>query len=70
MEHLAAQLAPARLASTEIIGIHPDWVEAATFAWLASRTLNGLKGNSEVVTGATGARVLGGVYWGGSKEST
>lgn len=69
MEHLAAQLLPASLASTEKIGIHPDWVEAATFAWLASRTLNGLKGNSEVVTGAAGAHVLGGIYWGGSQES-
>lgn len=69
MEKLAAQLAPAKLASTEELGIDPDWVEAATFAWLASRTLKGLKGNSEVVTGAVGARVLGGVYWGGSQES-
>jgi anhydro-N-acetylmuramic acid kinase len=68
MDHLSTQLAPARLASTEVIGIDPDWVEAATFAWLASRTLKGLKGNSEVVTGATGARVLGGVYWGGGQE--
>jgi anhydro-N-acetylmuramic acid kinase len=67
MEHLAAQLAPASLASTEVIGIHPDWVEAATFAWLASRTLNRLKGNSEVVTGAAGARVLGGIYLGGGQ---
>ena len=69
MEQLAAQLAPAKLASTAVVGIDPDWVEAATFAWLASRTLNGLTGNSEVVTGAVGARVLGGVYWGGNQES-
>lgn len=69
MEQLAALMAPSRLSTTADIGIDPDWVEAATFAWLASRTLNGLKGNSEVVTGAAGARVLGGVYWGGSQES-
>lgn len=68
MKRLSAQLAPATLASTAAIGMDPDWVEAATFAWLASRTLNGLKGNSEVVTGAAGARVLGGIYWGGSQE--
>jgi anhydro-N-acetylmuramic acid kinase len=53
------------LASTEELGIHPDWVEAATFAWLAQRTLAGLPGNAAAVTGAAGARVLGAVYPGG-----
>lgn len=51
-----------QLASTESLGIHPDWVEAATFAWLAQRALAGLAGNAEAVTGAKGARVLGAVY--------
>ena len=64
MASLSAQLAPATVASTAQLGMDPDWVEAATFAWLAHRTLEGLAGNAEVVTGATGARVLGGVYWG------
>jgi len=65
MLRLAEQLAPATVASTSVIGMDPDWVEAATFAWLASRTLEGLAGNSSTVTGATGARVLGGIYPGG-----
>lgn len=52
------------LASTEALGIHPDWVEAATFAWLAQRTLAGLPGNAEAVTGASGPRVLGAIYVG------
>lgn len=64
MRRLASLLAPATVASTEVLGIDPDWVEAATFAWLASRTMEGLDGNSRAVTGATGARVLGGVYSG------
>jgi anhydro-N-acetylmuramic acid kinase len=66
MERLSVLMAPATVASTARIGMDPDWVEAATFAWLARRTLDGLAGNSQVVTGAAGARVLGGVYWGGA----
>jgi anhydro-N-acetylmuramic acid kinase len=66
MQQLSAYIAPGTLATTAAIGMDPDWVEAATFAWLASRTLEGLAGNSTTVTGACGQRVLGGVYWGGS----
>ncbi|MEZ5503968.1 MAG: anhydro-N-acetylmuramic acid kinase [Halioglobus sp.] len=62
MRRLAARLAPASVASTSVLGIHPDWVEAATFAWLASRTMEALPGNSPAVTGAIGERVLGGIY--------
>lgn len=65
MARLSAQLAPATVTSTAAIGIDPDWVEAATFAWLASRTLEGLSGNSPRVTGAAGPRILGGIYQGG-----
>ncbi len=65
MRRLAKQVAPATVESTSVIGMEPDWVEAATFAWLASRTIEGLVGNSPAVTGATGARILGGIYPGG-----
>lgn len=50
------------IATTAITGIDPDWVEAAAFAWLASRTLNGLGGNLPSVTGANETVVLGGIY--------
>jgi len=66
MGELARRLAPASLSSTAALGIEPDWVEAATFAWLASRTLAGLAGNAPVVTGARGPRILGGIYPGAS----
>jgi anhydro-N-acetylmuramic acid kinase len=66
MTTLARRVSPVPLASTAAIGIAPDWVEAATFAWLASRTLNGLTGNSPVVTGAVGERILGAIYPGAS----
>lgn len=62
MERLAARLHPARLETTAALGIAPDFVEAAAFAWLASRTLKGLPGNLPEVTGARGPRVLGTVF--------
>jgi anhydro-N-acetylmuramic acid kinase len=62
MRRLQRHLAPASLASTSAIGMDPDWVEAVTFAWLAHRTLQGLAGNAPAVTGASGPRVLGGIY--------
>ncbi|NQX89947.1 MAG: anhydro-N-acetylmuramic acid kinase, partial [Halioglobus sp.] len=62
MGRLRAALQPAKVSTTGAIGIGPDWVEAAAFAWLASRTLQGLAGSSPSITGAAGARVLGGVY--------
>jgi len=65
MRRLYHKLAPARLDNTAVIGMEPDWVEAATFAWLASQTLAGVAGNAPVVTGASGPRVLGGIFPGG-----
>ncbi len=62
MRRLYHKLAPAKLDNTSVIGMDPDWVEAATFAWLAGQTLNGLAGNAPIVTGAAGERVLGGIY--------
>ena len=62
MRRLAARLPPAPLATTEALGIHPDWVEAAAFAWLAQQRLDALAGNARAVTGACGERVLGGIY--------
>ncbi len=48
--------------TTSSLGIDPDWVEAAAFAWLAGRTLAGLAGNAPQVTGARSGRVLGAIY--------
>ena len=62
MESLAARLAPHPVASTTQLGIDPEWVEAATFAWLAQQTLAGLPGNVPSVTGARDSVVLGGIY--------
>lgn len=51
------------LDTTEALNLHPDWVEAVAFAWLAKRTLERLPGNLPSVTGASEPLVLGGVYF-------
>lgn len=62
MEGLQAALAPAALHSTAVAGIDPDFVEAATFAWLAGERLSDRAGNLPSVTGARGPRRLGAIY--------
>lgn len=53
---------PASVASTQALGIAPEWVEAAAFAWLAQQTLDGLPGNAAGVTGARTEAILGAIY--------
>ncbi len=65
MERLADRLGALEVHSTQSVGFDPDWVEAAAFAWLAARTLDGMPGNLPTVTGATHAVILGGIYTGG-----
>ncbi len=48
--------------STLDFGIHPDWVEAAAFAWLAKQHLEGKPGNIPEVTGASRPVVLGRLF--------
>ena len=63
MRRLKEQLPSVAVESTAGYGIAPEWVEAATFAWLAKRCLDGQPGNLPDVTGATRPTVLGGVYY-------
>ena len=62
MRRLAELAAPAQLEASDRHGIDPQLVEAAAFAWLAMRALEGLPGNLPAVTGARGPRVLGAIY--------
>ena len=62
MRRLAEYLTGVTVASTEQFGLHPDWVEAAAFAWLAMRRLQGKPGSLPSVTGASRAAVLGAVF--------
>ena len=57
-----------RVESTEDHGMHPDWVEAATFAWLAKQTLARQSGNIPSVTGASASVILGAIYLGQTQE--
>lgn len=51
-----------RIATTEALGVLPDWLEAIAFAWLARQHVLGLPGNLPEVTGARGPRILGAFY--------
>lgn len=58
---IRSRLPGCNLRTTDAIGIEPMAVEAAAFAWLAARRLDGLPGNLPAVTGASASRVLGSI---------
>ncbi|MBV7469559.1 anhydro-N-acetylmuramic acid kinase [Aeromonas sp. sif0611] len=62
LAELAALLPRWRLASTAELGLAPDWVEGAAFAWLAQRFVTRQPGNLPAVTGASRPAVLGALY--------
>jgi len=62
MQRLAASLPDMPVTSTGTVGLDPDWVEAAAFAWLAKQHLAGKPGNIPEVTGAREPVVLGRLY--------
>lgn len=53
---------PGQVFDTRHLGVDPMEVEAAAFAWLASRFLRREPGNLAAVTHAAGPRVLGALY--------
>lgn len=57
------QLMPdARIDNTATLGLPPDWVEAAAFAWFAMRTRHQQTSSLASVTGACQDRILGAVH--------
>ncbi|WP_101049091.1 anhydro-N-acetylmuramic acid kinase [Macromonas nakdongensis] len=62
MAALRACLPGMEVETTARLGWPIDQVEAAAFAWLARRCVQGLAGNEPQVTGARGPRVLGAIY--------
>jgi anhydro-N-acetylmuramic acid kinase len=60
VERIAVRAAPRPVASTQALGVNPDWLEALAFAWLARQRLHNQPGNAPGVTGAHGLAVLGG----------
>ncbi len=59
---IGRRIAPNPISSTAALGLDPDYVEAVAFAWFAKRTLSGMTSSAGSVTGARGARILGGIY--------
>ena len=59
---LRALLDDMDVSTTADLYLHPDWVEACAFAWLAYRTVNQKAGNLTAVTGAKYPVILGAIY--------
>ena len=59
MLQLDSALAGCQVRPSSAVGLDPDWVEAAAFAWLAMRNMSSLAGNLPSVTGAQRATILG-----------
>jgi len=62
MARLQALLPGTQVLSSASAGLPPQQVEATAFAWLAMQCVRGEKLALQSVTGARGARVLGGIY--------
>ncbi len=62
MQGLKTNLPGCIVESTGILGIDPDWVEAACFAWLAKQRLAKQPSNLPSVTGAKRPASLGCIY--------
>jgi anhydro-N-acetylmuramic acid kinase len=62
MHRLRERLEPRAIEPSTVHGLPDDQVEAAAFAWLAQRAVEGEPGNLPEVTGAKGRRVLGAIY--------
>ncbi|MDE2304892.1 MAG: anhydro-N-acetylmuramic acid kinase [Gammaproteobacteria bacterium] len=62
LQAIARRAAPSRVLTTAALGLDPDFVEAAAFAFFARCTLAGVASGDPAVTGARGARVLGAIY--------
>ncbi len=63
LERLKHHLQSSSIETTESLGVHPDWVEALAFAWLAQQTMQKKPGNLPSVTNAEKFTILGAVYF-------
>ncbi|HED13123.1 MAG TPA: anhydro-N-acetylmuramic acid kinase [Gammaproteobacteria bacterium] len=62
LQRIANRMYPLSVTDTNALGLAPDWVEAAGFAWLACQTLVGHPVNTVPITGAQHAVIAGAVY--------
>ncbi len=59
---LASYLPTHSVDTTEAVGIHPDYIEAMMFAWLAKQTLSHKPVDLTGITGASKPAILGAIY--------
>jgi len=62
IRRIKSKLPQCSIHSTEEFGFNPDYVEAATFAWLAKQMIERIPANLPSVTGASQAMILGALY--------
>lgn len=62
MQGIADHMGPLPVADTKALGLAPEWVEAAGFAWLASQTLACSPVNTVLATGAQHPVIAGAIY--------
>lgn len=62
LELLATACPNHNIVTTQALGIDPDWIEAAAFAWFAQQTLDKKIVDLGCATSATQATILGGIY--------
>lgn len=62
LQRLQLRLPRHDIKSSTMLGINPHWMEAIAFAWLAKQRIDCADSNTSSVTGAQGARILGGWY--------
>ena len=62
MERIRANLPGVPVHSTAGAGLHPDWVEAVLFAWLARERLIGRMQDTRAITGAREPVLLGEIF--------
>ena len=62
LERLSHHLPEIKISTTTDLGLSPQQVESAAFAWLARQRINKLPGNLTSVTGAKCQTILGALY--------
>jgi anhydro-N-acetylmuramic acid kinase len=62
LNRLTALLPSSSLATTDMLGVDGDYLEAIAFAWLAQQALHGKPANLPQVTGAKHPCILGAIY--------
>lgn len=63
LSRLRSQMPETEIRTTADIGLEPDWVEAAAFAWLAMKAMKKEPGSLSSVTGARHNKVLGAIHY-------